>query len=77
MFHICFSTSQEAAEEWSLSVLFGSYHNLRHSLTYLQACAERDKWLQFLTFAQIHKYPKEQVGIACIIKKLFFKLGKS
>ncbi|XP_071844305.1 spatacsin-like isoform X3 [Apostichopus japonicus] len=54
-------TSWEASEVWSLAVLFCQRHNLPYSTVYLKQCAEKNQWLQFTCFAQIHQYSRTQI----------------
>ena len=54
-------TSYEAAHCWTVAVMFCIHHQVALTDVYLRACAEEDDWLMFLTFAQLHQYPKEQV----------------
>ncbi|XP_046337180.2 spatacsin-like isoform X1 [Haliotis rufescens] len=55
------STSFDAAHQWLLTVTVCHLLHLPLSTVFLEECAQADKWLPFLWFAQLHQFPKQQL----------------
>ena len=51
----------EACSVWLPLMCFCKIHNLAYSTKYLQLCAESNKWLMYLIFAQLYQIPRYQV----------------
>ncbi|XP_072242589.1 spatacsin [Leuresthes tenuis] len=54
-------SSYEAAQEWALPVQFCQLHGLKLSSVYPIHCAQDRKFIHFLLFVQLHKFPPKQV----------------
>ncbi len=57
-----FSTSFAACQYWLLAELFCYLHHLPLSKAFLTECAKENDWVMFITYAQLHQYPKERVS---------------
>ncbi|KAK3606037.1 hypothetical protein CHS0354_025081 [Potamilus streckersoni] len=51
----------EAAQRWTVALLFSQLIGLPYSTVFLESCAQANRWLPFIWFAHIHQYPKEQL----------------
>ncbi|KAL3867490.1 hypothetical protein ACJMK2_044692 [Sinanodonta woodiana] len=54
-------SSFEAAQRWTVALLFSQLIGLPYSTVFLESCAQANRWLPFIWFSQIHQYPKEQL----------------
>ena len=64
---VCFRTSREASQYWSLPILFCRSHNMTLTPAFLIDCAKADKWLMFLCHAQAAQFPKNQVWSLSVV----------
>ncbi|CAH1796496.1 unnamed protein product, partial [Owenia fusiformis] len=51
----------ETLEMWGGVVEFCQIHKLKYPELYLIQLAKRDNWIAFLTFSQMHQYPRKQL----------------
>lgn len=67
-----FRSSVDALLKWNIVVMYCAVHKLKKSTVFLRHCAEDNNWLMFLTFAQLHQYPKDIVCFNFPSKNKFY-----